>query len=277
MHGTRGPVSLVLALTASVALALAGPGGAQAARFQLSFHSTDTLDWNVATPQTCGRTGNGTQVVEVHSLRPLTVTAAIESLPGGGKGLVILHGTSGPSLTSTGTVERTDDTVGSYIGPDGSCLPIPPKDCGTKPLQNFPTYVSAEPGNRLSLDGLYWNTLPFSNCIALQTPIPTEDPHSGKVFLYTGWVFGNEYLGLPDKPTTVASTPVAPQKLKRGHTYKFRARRVFRLSDSDLNRHAVIDSNGGDSGPIGTTDNTLGGGRSIVDTLSWTVTLKRVS
>ena len=112
--------------------------------------------------------------------------------------------------------------------------------------------------------------------MALQTPVPLLD----RPVIYNGWVFGEAILSNPNGPT-LTTARVSPQSLRVGRTYHFRARKVFRLRDSDLHNNFVIDSNGGLGDPNipqeESPGNMLGGDRSIVDTVSWEIVLKRLS
>jgi hypothetical protein len=260
----------------AAALVLASAAVADAARFQISYDGTDQLSWSATAPWAdCGggRVGTGVQTVRFIDHRPLSVRIAIASFPGG-RGLVFGHGHGGVSIPGLSNITRTDDTTGYYA--NGTCQPIPPKDCGIQPLDGFDPSIFAEPGNRLALEAMYWDSAPpFQNCMALETPVPLLN--SGA--LYNGWVFGDQLLFKYAGPT-LTTRPVSPQSLRVGRTYHFRAHKVFSLSDSDLHGF-VIDSNGGlGDGSLPQEEspgNMLGGNRSIVDNVNWEIVLKRVS
>ena len=155
--------------------------------------------------------------------------------------------------------------------------PDPAQGLRDPPAPDFAPFRDLSGRNRLYLAGSYYDSgfPPYNNCITLMTPVATEDPHSGKVFPYRGWEFGDQIPGAQFGPSATTA-PILPTSLKRGRTYRFRVRKVLRLHDT---QHYVMDDNGGTlgltSGPE-SPGGSLGSGRSIVDTLSYEIVIKRV-
>lgn len=251
---------------------------ANAARFTVSVRGSDVLAWTVGQAGECGRSGSGQQTVEFSDTHPVTVKIA--RVPSrGGQWLVFGREHGGVMIPSQGTATRTDNTTGSFTYRE-HCESIPAKDCGTQPLTGFEPSVLSNDHAGFTLTAPYWQygEPPFHNCIALITPVNlvgNEQP-------YTGWDFGDQMLTRDEG--TMATRPVSPQALRVGRTYHFAAHKVFHLSDGELHGY-VISDNGGSGSPdveLGEPEaaqagDTLGGDRSITDTVSWVVTLKRVS
>ncbi len=256
-------------VAALAAVAAAGQAGAaDAARFKVTFSGRDTQTWSVAAGPECTRAGSGRQAVEFAAAHPVTAQIGQLHARARGHSLVLVFGRAREgALTVPGeaTVTRVDETT---LSP-GQCDPMPPKDCGSRPLpQFFPTIWGSDNGG-LALHGEYWRDepeAPFENCLAFQTP---EDA-DGNSTPYTGWEFGDE---IPrQEHGDIATRPLAPASLRIGRTYRFTAHRTIQLSGANLAGFVIW--------PNGRAGNTasevLGGETSITDDISWQIALTRV-
>jgi hypothetical protein len=237
---------------------------AGAARFKITFAGQDTLTWKVAeapgASAACGRSGSGSQVVRFAGAHSITTQIGPAPLPGHPVGFGPRRETE-IALPGRATMTRVDETT----VPAG-CAPIPPKDCGTKPLPAFFPVLGAVGSNRVDLTGEYWRDVPegpFGNCLALQTP----EGLLGSETSYDGWNFGTV---IPEKQNVqVATQPFSLSRIGRGRTYRVGAHKSFGLSDHDLHGSAIF-FNGVPPATL------LGGPASVSDSLSWQITLTRV-
>jgi len=270
---------VVVAIAAVVPPVLGTATAAGAARFAISVQGRDVLAWTVGqSSDECGRRGSGRQTVEF-----------TDPHPGHGPDRPD-HGSWQPSACLSAWARRRADPRQGHHGARRQhhrqftfhehCESIPAKDCGTQPLPHFEPSLNSDSSAGFTFHGPYYPTgnPPFHNCLALVTPVNLV----GVETFYSGWNFGEEIL--TREATPMATRPVSPQSLRVGRTYHFTAHKIVQISDSDL--HGFVISDDGGTGPpeveIGEpesphTDDTLGGGRSITDTASWEITLKRVS
>jgi hypothetical protein len=255
---------------------------ADAARFRLSLRGDDHLLWNTGAAPNCGRSGSGSQDVVFRSAR--TVTVQIRQVRNRrGKALIFGRRSGGLTISAKGTVVRFDETSGSYFSQsENMCKDIGAKDCGTKPLQGFaPTIFSnRRAGFTLwAADHFYWNTAesPYQNCMALETPTENSEINPPP---YGGWHFGNEPPWRDDE-STVATRSVAPDALRVGHTYHFKATKLIIVSDRGMHNRYLIQANGGAGSPGTSLEESpgsrLAGDRSISDRINWDIILRRVS
>jgi hypothetical protein len=295
--GARGNRLVACAVTFVLAGSVAG--SAEAARFIVTLRGHDSLAWNVATPGDCGRSGNGLQSVDFHATDRHPVQISQVRVRVGGRLATVLEfgGLGSLTMDGQGTIRRQDNTTGFYPARDG-CAPIPPKDCGTQQLTHPFGGGDARPGfeamiwsNRhagLAVEASYWGVppsladAPFGNCMALMTPISLI--HNGSQRDYVGWQFGDQMLLLMNSLNydyAPASRTVSPTKMRIRHSYDFAVSKQVRLTDAGLSPWWEIGANGGDGSGDTPTEQSpgadLGGNRSITDTLSWQITLKRVS
>jgi hypothetical protein len=249
--------------------------GASGARFSLTLHARDTLAWNAPKALECARTGSGTQTVDIRTTHPFTTQLSRGGSPGVKGELLLFGGRYGGALfPATGTVTRVDDTTGGFL--HEGCQPLPPKDCGTRPLTAFHPYLFGTKRLGFTLATNYWEQPPFTNCMALQTPV--NEPDAGS--FYTGWEFGEVWPQFASRPGSGFSTKaISPAAMVVGHTYRSAGHTVFHVADRELH-HYLIDSNGGSgTGEIAqdqSPGDTLGYERSVTDTLSMEVAIKRV-
>ena len=260
-----------------LSFALCAAAAADAALFTVSVHGRDSVTWSVGQAGQCGRSGSGQQTVEFSAAHPVTVQIARVPLRGGQR-LVFGHGRGGVRIAVRGTVSRTDNTTGSFTYRQ-HCAPIPAKDCATKALSRFEPSLQSDGHAGFTLVGSYWppGQTPFHNCIGLATPVSLV----GTARAYTGWEFGE---GLPVRDHgTVATLPVLPQALDVGGTSRFTAHKLIRLHPAGLPGFMISDDGGSEAAGVQPgspearqSDNTLGGDRSIADTVSFEVALKRL-
>jgi hypothetical protein len=257
----RGFAGLLVVLFVAVS-----PAGAGAARFKVTFAGTDTLSWSVAAGPECTRSGSGRQTVHFADTHPVTAQIGRLRAPARSRVPVIVFGPrpeGALAVPGSATVTRSDE---STLSP-GQCNPMPAKDCASKPLPEFVPMIWGSDNGGFALHAEYWPeapAAPFANCLSLQTPVNllgTETP-------YDGWMFGDE---LPWRRTgDIATPPLTPGRLRVGHSYRFAAHRIVRLTDADIHGYAIFFN--GREGPA----EVLGGEKSISDDVFWQVTLKRV-
>jgi hypothetical protein len=234
----------------------------------------------------CTRYGSGRQTVHFASKR--TAHPSIRDRGGGlyFTGAGALRYTL--SMAGVGTVTREDRTVYTPPEPGRDCAAGAARDCGSRALEDVRNYrgefLIDDPesfhltlegyGRRLVLRTLYWESAEsaFKNCLALRTP---EGCCADSPPFWTGPKFGDQLYEGPGEPRTAR---IRLLTLRRGHTYRLRAAGHFTVR---VDPNVPINGPSGhgrfetlSSGiPVG----DLGTPRSVTHTISWAVTLKRVT
>jgi hypothetical protein len=158
-------------------IAAALPASASAAKFDVSLHARQLIEWKQdLTVHACGggvfRTlGDGDSLLVAHSRAPVRVTARREGrevrlvLPGGGPPVLPVAG----RLTRNGT----DSGITLHPGRPGACRPPEPipVDCGTRTLPAGSRVSVMLAGDRIALAGplsTAWEAGPgFRHCLSM--------------------------------------------------------------------------------------------------------------
>ena len=294
--GTRG-----LAVAASSALIIVAAGAlptsaiaAKAPRFAVSVSATDVQDWTVANPATgCTRYGSGRQTVRFASKHAVLVSIRERRTPPKKETGLFFTGPGAVnytlSMAGKGTVTREDGTVYTPPDPGQPCdAAAAARDCGARALEDVRNYrgqfglddperfhlTLLNQRDHLVLQSLYWESeeSAFANCLALTTP---EGCCADQPPFWNGPMLGDQLYDGADAPMTPRVHPLA---LRRGHTYRFRATGHYTLRvDPNVTLNSRFGHGKFELMSSGIPRGDLGSPRSVTQTITWVVTLRRVA